>query len=110
ASGGTSGTVVEEEHATTLATTGTIPFSDPDPQDSHDLSWAVQSVFDSNYIPITEDMAFGLGTGFHSSIIDDNDGIGHVQWTFTADESDFVGLQFGENLQVVYRLSLRGDD
>ena len=112
-SGGTSGVVVEEENATMLAAGGTIAFSDPDPQDGHNLAWTLESVVDSQGNQISQALAHALTQDFNNpSIIDDSagTGTGYVQWTFTGNETDFAGLQFGENLQVTYQLVLSDDD
>ena len=107
-SGGTSGAVVEEEQATTLTTTGTIPFSDAGPSDGHSVSWSLLSVTNTNG-NVSEDEITALLHDF-VACVDESTGTGQVQWTFTGDEADFARLQFGENLQATYRLVLDGND
>jgi VCBS repeat-containing protein len=110
-SGGTQGTVVSEDSVSNLSTTGTIAFANPFSGDAT-LSVTFSSATGSNGAGLSTATLSALADtvhgDFHAGFVD-GDGL-PVQWTFSAPESQFAELQFGQTETIVYTLTLAGSD
>jgi len=85
---------------------GTLKFRDSDHSDTHTTSAGLRSAVWSSGQAVSAATLAALGGAMTSSIVDDSNGTGDIQWSFNAPDDDFDFLAKNETLVVTYNVTV----